>query len=69
MPEEDLFVKLFTDLEQLAEDHQPRQFPDDPHSSNTWGILPPRSYFRFDAAAIESEAQQNEAYGADRVST
>jgi catechol 2,3-dioxygenase-like lactoylglutathione lyase family enzyme len=69
MPEEDLFVELFTDLEQLAEDHQPRQFPDDPHSSNTWGILPPRSYFRFDAAAIESEAQQNEAYGADRVST
>ena len=27
---------------------QPRDWPDDPHSSNIWGILPPRSYFRFD---------------------
>ena len=33
----------------------PREWPDDRYSSNTWGPLPPRSYFRFDAAAIESE--------------
>ncbi len=69
MPEEDLFVELLADLEQLQEDHQPRQFPDDPHSSNTWGILPPRSYFRFDQAALESEAEQAEAYAADRIPT
>lgn len=69
MHEEDLFVELFADLEQLQEDHQPRQFPDDPHSSNTWGILPPRSYFRFDRAALESEAEQAEAYAADRIPT
>jgi catechol 2,3-dioxygenase-like lactoylglutathione lyase family enzyme len=69
MPEEDLFVELFADLEQLSTDHQPRQFPDDPHSSNTWGILPPRSYFRFDQEAIESEAEQREAYLAERMGT
>lgn len=63
MHEEDLFVELFCDLEQLSEDHQARQFPDDPHSSNTWGLLPPRSYFRFDSVALEYEAQQKEAYG------
>ena len=69
MPEEDLFVELLSDLEQLQEDHQPRQFPDDPHSSNTWGILPPRSYFRFDQEALESEAEQREAYAAERIPT
>jgi catechol 2,3-dioxygenase-like lactoylglutathione lyase family enzyme len=68
MPEEDLFVELFADLEQLAEDHEPRQYPDDPHSSNTWGTLPPRSYFRFDEEAIKSELEQREAY-AERVPT
>lgn len=63
MREEALFVELFADLEQLAEDHQPRRFPDDPHSSNTWGILPPRTYFRFDQAAIDAEEAQASAYG------
>ena len=63
MREEDLFVELFADLEQLAEDHVPRHFPDDPHSSNTWGILPPRTYFRFDQAAIDAEESQAYAYG------
>jgi catechol 2,3-dioxygenase-like lactoylglutathione lyase family enzyme len=63
MPEEELFVELFCDLEQLREDHVVRVFPDDPHSSNTWGILPPRSYFRFDRAALETEDEQAEAYG------
>ena len=38
-----------------------REFPG--YSSNVWGILPPRSYFRFDAEAIESERQGLEALG------
>ncbi len=63
MVEEELFVELFCDLEQLREDHEIRYFPDDPHSSNTWGILPPRSYFRFDKAATEAEIAQSYAYG------
>ena len=48
MVEEELFVELFCDMEQLEPDHEPRFFADDPHGSNAWGILPPRSYFRFD---------------------
>jgi catechol 2,3-dioxygenase-like lactoylglutathione lyase family enzyme len=68
MHEEDLFVELFADLEQLSEDHEPRQYPDDAHSSNTWGTLPPRSYFRFDEEAIQSELEQREAY-LERVPT
>jgi catechol 2,3-dioxygenase-like lactoylglutathione lyase family enzyme len=63
MREEDLFVELFADLEQLPADHVPRRFPDDPHSSNTWGILPPRTYFRFDQAALDAEDSQAYAYG------
>ncbi len=62
MPEEDTFIELFADVEQLGANHRPRYYEDSPHSSNTWGILPPRSYFRFDREAIESEAQQVEAY-------
>ena len=61
MVEEELFVELFCDMEQLEPDHEPRFFDDDPHSSNAWGILPPRSYFRFDADAIASELEQLEA--------
>ena len=63
IPEENCFVELYCDMEQLAADHQTRDWPDDAHSSNTWGILPPRSYFRFDAAAVESERQGLEALG------
>jgi catechol 2,3-dioxygenase-like lactoylglutathione lyase family enzyme len=63
IPEEALQVELYCDMEQLADDHEPREWPDDVHSSNTWGILPPRSYFRFDAAAIEHERQGLEAQG------
>jgi catechol-2,3-dioxygenase len=63
MVEEELFIELFADLEQLKEDHEVRYFPDDPHSSNTWGILPPRSYFRFDKEAIQAEIEQSYAYG------
>jgi catechol 2,3-dioxygenase-like lactoylglutathione lyase family enzyme len=63
LPEEDCFVEVFCDVEQLEPDHEPREWPDDAHSSNVWGILPPRSYFRFDPAAIESERQGLEALG------
>jgi catechol 2,3-dioxygenase-like lactoylglutathione lyase family enzyme len=63
IPEEHLLVELYCDMEQLDADHEPREWPDDVHSSNTWGILPPRSYFRFDAAAVEAERQGLEAQG------
>lgn len=63
IPEEECFVELFSDMEQLEPDHAPRDWPDDAHSSNVWGILPPRSYFRFDAAAVEAERQGLEALG------
>lgn len=62
MPEEELFIELFCDMEQLLPDHRVRYLPDDAHSSNTWGILPPRSYFRFDAEALRMEEGQAEAY-------
>ena len=42
-------------MEQLQEGHVPRDWPDDRFSSNTWGPLPPRSYFRFDPTAVEWE--------------
>jgi catechol 2,3-dioxygenase-like lactoylglutathione lyase family enzyme len=63
IPEEECFVELFADMEQLEADHQPRDWPDNAHSSNTWGILPPRSYFRFDAAAVRAEREGLEALG------
>jgi catechol 2,3-dioxygenase-like lactoylglutathione lyase family enzyme len=63
IPEEECFVELFSDMEQLERDHRPRDWPDDRHSSNTWGTLPPRSYFRFDPAAIEAEREGREARG------
>ena len=63
IPEEECLVELFCDMEQLAADHEPRTWPDNAHSSNTWGILPPRSYFRFDAAAVEAEREGLEALG------
>jgi catechol 2,3-dioxygenase-like lactoylglutathione lyase family enzyme len=61
MVEEEIFVELFCDMEQLEPDHEPRYFEDDPHGANAWGILPPRSYFRFDAAAVDAELKQLEA--------
>jgi catechol 2,3-dioxygenase-like lactoylglutathione lyase family enzyme len=61
MIEEEIFVELFCDMEQLEPDHEPRHFADDPHGANAWGILPPRSYFRFDHAAIRAEREQLEA--------
>ncbi len=61
--EEPLLVECYADMEQLEPEHEPRQWPDDRFSSNTWGPLPPRSYFRFDAAAIESERESLETRG------
>jgi catechol 2,3-dioxygenase-like lactoylglutathione lyase family enzyme len=58
--EEECFVELYCDMEQLEAEHEPRRWPDDRFSSNTWGSLPPRSYFRFDDAAVESERESLE---------
>ena len=61
--EEECFVELYVDMEQIDIDHEPRRWPDDRFSSNTWGPLPPRSYFRFDEAAIASERESLETLG------
>ena len=61
--EEACFVELYCDMEQLRAHHQPRQWPDDRFSSNTWGPLPPRSYFRFDDEAVASERESLEMQG------
>ena len=61
--EEECFVELYCDMEQLEADHVPREWPDDRFSSNTWGPLPPRSYFRFDDAAVASERVSLEMQG------
>jgi catechol-2,3-dioxygenase len=63
IPEESCFVELYCDMEQLQQGHVPRIYPDDRYSSNTWGPLPPRSYFRFDPEAIEYERQSLETLG------
>ena len=63
--EEECFVELYCDMEQLQDDHVPRVYPDDRYSSNTWGPLPPRSYFRFDPVAIECERESRETRGDD----
>lgn len=57
VPENDCFVELYCDMEQIDFTHEPREFPDDRHSSNVWGMLPPRSYFRFDEASIAAERE------------
>lgn len=63
IPEERLHVELYCDMEQLQPDHVAREWPDDAFHSNTWGILPPRSYFRFDDVAVEWERDQREMGG------
>jgi catechol-2,3-dioxygenase len=63
--EEACFVELYCDMEQLQATHRPRVWTDDRLSSNTWGQLPPRSYFRFDDAAIASERDSLEMLGSD----
>ena len=61
--EEECFVELYCDMEQIQPDHVPRVYPDDRYSSNTWGPLPPRSYFRFDPVAIAYERDSLETLG------
>jgi catechol-2,3-dioxygenase len=61
--EEHCFVELYCDMEQLQEGHVPRDWPDDRFSSNTWGPLPPRSYFRFDPVAVQWERESRESLG------
>lgn len=56
-PELDCFIELYCDMEQMDDLHEPREFPDDRHSSNVWGMLPPRSYFRFDEQSIAAERE------------
>jgi hypothetical protein len=56
--EEECFVELYCDMEVLPDDHTPRTWPDDVHSSNAWGTLPPRTYFRFDAESVRIEREQ-----------
>jgi catechol-2,3-dioxygenase len=63
IPEEHLLVEIYADMEQLEPDHEPRDWDDTPHSSNAWGILPPRSYFRFDEEAVRYEREGLEAQG------
>jgi len=63
MPEEDTFIEFFADMEVLGPNHQVRHFPDDAFASNTWGQLPPRSYFRFDEEAIRAEWEQSQQLG------
>jgi catechol-2,3-dioxygenase len=68
--EEECFVELYCDMEQLGPEHEPRVWPDDRFSSNTWGLLPPRSYFRFDPEAVAAErgslGMTSEAVTSDR---
>ena len=58
MPDEECFVELYCDMEILPDDHTPREWPDNVHSSNAWGTLPPRTYFRFDAESVRIEREQ-----------
>jgi catechol 2,3-dioxygenase-like lactoylglutathione lyase family enzyme len=62
MWEEEHFIELYCDMQVLDADHQPVVHPDNPYSSNTWGILPPRSYFRFDDEAVEIERSSAYSY-------
>jgi catechol 2,3-dioxygenase-like lactoylglutathione lyase family enzyme len=62
MVEEEMFIELYCDMQVLDEDHVPVTHPDNAYSSNTWGTLPPRSYFRFDAASIAKERESAHSY-------
>ena len=55
-PTSTCFVELYCDMEVLDLPHTAREWRDDPRGSNLWGILPPRSYFRFDEAAWNPSA-------------
>lgn len=60
MWEEEHFIEIYCDMQVLDADHQPVTHPDNAYSSNTWGVLPPRSYFKFDPDSVELE--RNSAY-------
>ena len=62
MWEEEHFIELYCDMQILDPDHTPVVHPDNPYSSNTWGILPPRSYFKFDAESVEKERASAYSY-------
>ena len=64
MPEEELFVELYCDMELLQPDHDAAPVPRRPARLERVGQLPPRTYFRFDEEAIRSEAEQREALAA-----
>jgi catechol 2,3-dioxygenase-like lactoylglutathione lyase family enzyme len=67
--EEECFVELYCDMEQLDADHEPRVWPDNRFSSNTWGPLPPRSYFRFDPEAVAAERDSLEMTRSEAVTS
>ena len=62
MWEEEHFIEIYCDMQVLDADHEPVTHPDNAYSSNTWGVLPPRSYFRFDDEAVEIERTSAYSY-------
>ncbi|MBE7555959.1 MAG: VOC family protein [Anaerolineales bacterium] len=62
MWEEEHFIEFYCDMQVLDADHVPFTHPDDPYASNTWGILPPRSYFKFDPESVKMEREQVHAF-------
>ena len=62
MWEEEHFIEIYCDMQVLDEDHVPVTHEDNAYSSNTWGILPPRSYFHFEPETVEKEREQLHAY-------
>ncbi|MEL6270318.1 MAG: VOC family protein [Chloroflexota bacterium] len=62
MWEEEHFIEIYCDMQVLDADHEPTTHPDNPYASNTWGVLPPRSYFRFDDEAVEIERNSLYSY-------
>lgn len=62
MWEEEHFIEIYCDMQVLDADHIPVTHPDNPYASNTWGVLPPRSYFRFDEEAVQIERESEYSY-------
>ena len=62
MWEEEHFIEIYCDMQVLDVDHVPVTHEDNPYSSNTWGILPPRSYFQFDEETVKKEREQQHAF-------
>jgi len=62
MWEEEHFIEIYCDMQVLDADHVPVTHPDNAYSSNTWGVLPPRSYFRFDEEAVEIDRTSAYSY-------